>query len=260
MNIAFPAVIILLLTLPGILFIYSYRRGFWRTPVSLGPVQDELGKGIIAALIINVIVANGIEAVSDWTIDYQALAMVLSGWSGVDERAYSAHIEVLAGYPNQVVAYFMVVTLLGTVGGFALHKTVRWLKFDLMFDHFRFNNEWYYLFQGESRVFDVPQKQRTRSTIIELMSHEIGFVFISAAVEQAGATYLYWGVLSEYYFTKAGELDRLVLREVQQVVDPVDNEQFYPLRGDYLVLRYADIKNLNIDYKMVSDRPASTRA
>lgn len=272
MNIAFPAVAILLLTFPGILFIYSYRRGFWRTPVSLGPLQDELGKGIIAALIINVIVANGVEAISGWAVDYQALVTVLSGSSSVSEPTHSTHMNALAGYSNQVAAYFIVVNLLGTACGFALHIFVRWLKLDLRFDHLRFNNEWYYLFQGEARVFDVPQKQRARSTITELLSHEIGFVFISAVVEQSGASYLYWGVLSEYYFTKEGDLDRLVLREVQrrvitddekqppsdqQVVDPVDNDQFYPIRGDYLVLRYADIKNLNIDYKMFSDRPVS---
>jgi hypothetical protein len=54
MSIAFPALIVLLLLLPGILLRFSYRRGFFdRSPVTLGSVRDEIGPGIVRGLFIH---------------------------------------------------------------------------------------------------------------------------------------------------------------------------------------------------------------
>lgn len=48
MGLAFPALVVLLLLLPGVLLSYAYRRGFFRrTPVTLGPIRNEIGPGIV---------------------------------------------------------------------------------------------------------------------------------------------------------------------------------------------------------------------
>lgn len=54
MNIACPALIVLLLLLPEILLRFSYRRGFFgRSPMTLDPVSDKIGPGIVRDLVIH---------------------------------------------------------------------------------------------------------------------------------------------------------------------------------------------------------------
>lgn len=95
-------------------------------------------------------------------------------------------------------------------------------------------------------------------------------ISVSAIVEVAGQAYLYHGFLDEYFTDKDGQLDRIVLtaterRRIEQdraIEKPIqsagENEpdvgpqdvavRFYPITGDYFVLRYSEIITLNIHY------------
>jgi hypothetical protein len=54
MNIALPALIVLLLLLPEILLRFSYRRGFFdRSHMTVDPVSDEIGPVIVRGLVIH---------------------------------------------------------------------------------------------------------------------------------------------------------------------------------------------------------------
>ena len=62
MNVALPALAVLLLILPGILITYTYRKGFsWRSPIRLGSLQNELGLGIVFALSLHAIGINAAQ-------------------------------------------------------------------------------------------------------------------------------------------------------------------------------------------------------
>ena len=80
---------------------------------------------------------------------------------------------------------------------------------------------------------------------------------ISAIVEFKDAAYLYTGILCGYEVSDQGELDRLLLTQTQRrkLADDrsldgskADAVRFYPIAGDIFVLRYSEIKTLNVSY------------
>lgn len=101
------------------------------------------------------------------------------------------------------------------VGGLA-HKIVRANRLDLRYDALRFSNEWHYLFSGEARVFQVDQEDRTVATIKEFLDWDFSFVFVSVIVSIGEESTLYWGVLSDFYFDAAGQLEKIVLEDAQR--------------------------------------------
>ncbi|WP_457653826.1 hypothetical protein [Rhodocaloribacter sp.] len=151
--------------------------------------------------------------------------------------------------------------------GYGAHWIVRKYRLDLRWDALRFDNDWYYLFTGESRAFDIPEKERTRERLRALFEEEqIVYVFIAAVVEQAGSAFLYWGILSDFFFDPAGKLDRIILQSAQRrslardrkeedTRLPYESEVFYPIRGHYFVLPFANIRNLNVEYYISTREP-----
>jgi hypothetical protein len=106
-------------------------------------------------------------------------------------------------------------------------------------------------------------------------------VAIGAVVSLGGTAYLYTGVLVEYFLDDQGQLNRLVLtsagrrplsEDALQASEPgpsdwleiegslgegappaVTDERFYPIEGDYFVLRYSEVLTLNVRYLDLSD-------
>ncbi|MEO5930924.1 MAG: hypothetical protein ABIR47_13385 [Candidatus Kapaibacterium sp.] len=260
MNIAFPALVILLLALPGILLRYAYRKGlFWKSPVILGPLADEVGGGIIAALVLHALCLLVIEVCSHLTVDFESLLILLTGWPKLDVRQEQGVLYSISHYHAAVLIYFIGSNLLGVVLGYGLHWLVRVLHLDLRYSALRFSNEWHYIFWGEKRAFDQKLLD-----IKLLLTREVDITHISAVVDEGGESLLYWGILTEYHFNRAGELDLIVLeqasrrklsadRQIGNAADEIEEERFYPIRGDYLTLRYTNIRNLNIQYIVLPD-------
>ena len=86
---------------------------------------------------------------------------------------------------------------------------------------------------------------------------------IGAVVCLGSSAYLYTGVLVEYFLDDQGQLNRLVLASAarrplsddqaseggaDQGQPLVDEERFYPIEGDYFVLRYSEVLTLNVRY------------
>ncbi|MCG7964046.1 MAG: hypothetical protein N0E54_15205, partial [Candidatus Thiodiazotropha taylori] len=110
---------------------------------------------------------------------------------------------------------------------------------------FRFDTPWFYLLKGFNDEGD-----------------EADFVKLAVTVKQVEATYLYYGILEDFYLTDSGNLDRIILSSVvrrQLVADdasadqenaeqPGEAHRFYEISGDRLVFKYKDITSLNIEY------------
>jgi len=267
MNIAFPALVVLLLLLPGVLLSYAYRRGFFRkTPVTLGPLRDEIGPGIVWALLLHIISLALLHRGFGWMPDPQIFFGLVDGEPGSGEARGSG------GAVAELFTYLASLNGAAFMLGWSAHGIVRWLKLDLRYDWLRFSNEWFYLFSGEARVFETDQSKRDVPSIrMFVRGTSIDVVFDSAVVEQGDGAMLYWGLLSDYFFDAEGKLDKIVLQEAQRrrlATDaddgeaqlPVTDERFYPIRGNYLVIRYTDVLNLNIEYVVLDDPNAGDAA
>lgn len=264
MNLAFPALFVLLLLLPGILLSYSYRRGFFRrSPITLGPIRDEIGRGIVLAVFVHF------------------FAVVTSWWLGVWVPKIDVFLAVFAdvgGVPPLKAAeefksalwYLVATNGAALVVGGLLHGGVRWRQFDLRWEWLRFNNEWHYLFSGELWLFEKDTDQ------------SVDWVFASVVVDQGETSILYWGRLIDYVYDRAGTLDKIILEQAQRrflspesdrdlyppegdetsekkdtgtegTALPPASDRYYPIRGEYFVIEYENVQTLNVEYYEVLD-------
>lgn len=272
MNLAFPALFVLLLLLPGILLSYSYRRGFFRrSPITLGPIKDEIGRGIVLAIFLH---AGGLYVSwlsIGWVPQTDVFLAVFAGVGEVDPKVAAEEFTVGLWYLVVTNGVAFVVGLLG-------HGIVRYWELDLKRERLRFNNEWHYLFSGEARKFPTERKA------------SVDFVFISVVVEQGEDSILYWGLLSYYFFDRTGALDKIVLTDAQRrflstesdrgsnpsdseksdpssdkesnssddsetedVALPLSSDRYYSIRGEYFIIEYEGVQTLNVEYFEVLD-------
>ena len=73
---------------------------------------------------------------------------------------------------------------------------------------------------------------------------------------ESNISFLYYGVLEDFYLASSGQLDRVVLSDAMrrpiELDKPLSTDssvaRFYEIKGDRLILKYEDIKNINIEY------------
>ncbi|HVJ36621.1 MAG TPA: hypothetical protein VM687_02335 [Stenotrophomonas sp.] len=116
----------------------------------------------------------------------------------------------------------------------------------------------------KARDRDGPRSGRTPWHHLFEGAHPPGgrppdLVVISAVVEEAGQPLVLVGVLTDYFMDAEGRLDRLVLAAVSRCDRNGVPQPSLPIDGDYLVLRYAQVRSLSVRY-VEFDLPAHGEA
>lgn len=241
MNIAFPAIFIFLLILPGFAFRASFRKSE-KTNLDHKPFAEATFLGVLAAMLLHAIWVLLSGAVTNYTVDYQTAFTLLVGQRGVKlDSSIAAAME----HPQAIFVYHLSLLLFSWVAGALLRGAVtkyQWDQEGPLSPLLRFDTPWYYLFSAVGT------------------EKEIDGVYVSAIVPvNKDVSFLYTGILKEYFFADGGELERLVIsnasrRKIEQDKSMTADENqshkdcFYPIEGDYLVLRYSEIITLNIQY------------
>lgn len=258
MNIAFPALLILLLALPGAVFRYTYARGSWgwSSPISFRTISDELAYSAVFAVGLH-FVWLGIGSFFGHHADVISLLAMLSGNYGVRGERYESSLNSIAQHTGVVGFYHISLLLSAAVLGRLSHRFVRWAELDLKTQVFRFRNEWHYLLTGEILRFEE----------VSIDAREIDGVFLSAIIDH-GEQYLYRGIVEDWSFNAEGQLDTIRLRFTHRRRLEADrkteqqglpggfippDDRYYEIHGDLFVLRYAEVKTLNLDYFSLSE-------
>lgn len=271
MNLAFPALFIFLLTLPGILFRIGYRRGpngSWKHPFVIQSLGDEIAWSFGLAALFHVV---GISAWQKFQgpIDLKyPLALLVSGKDAMVESA----IERTAAGADEVALYFFSLGFAAYFLGLFAHSFVRSQGLDHRCRLFRYDNPWFYLLSGESLQAILPENPkllwaRKPNWWPFGRPRKADVVKISAAVKQGNDVYLYVGKLESFEFDRAGQLDRLVLSQASRrllsedrkpvesyVHDARKDGRFYPIETLYFVIRYADICTLNVEFIVLREK------
>ena len=264
MNIAFPAALIFLLILPGLIFRYAYARGswYWNSPVSLQQMSNELAYSVLFAVGLHAIWLGISDSVGH-PADIRALFVLLIANFGKDSQLLQGALNSVVDHTFEVFFYFISICFGAAVLGHVFHLVVRGLKLDRRTRILRFKNEWYYLLSGEVLSFEEVDDE----------GEEISGVYVAAVIEQGKTCYLYRGYLQDWSYDSEGELDLLRLRYAHRRALADDDSggsiasteeegqpgapdsRYYDIKGDYLLIRYADVKTLNLEYFSISDAP-----
>ena len=251
MNFAFPALFIFLLALPGLVFRYAYNKGTFghQSPVSFRTTTDEIGKSVLLSGILHGTWCLVLSAVG-YHIDWESAFVLLTGAYGKDDEYLSVALASFSQSPFEVVVYFLFLYAASWRLGKGLHIFVRRFHLDWKFRGiFRFNNEWWYRLRGEDfRVYyEIPL-----DALID--------TYIAAVVEFGNEVYLYRGILWDFDFDRAGNLDHIFLVDTHRRPLSEDrpagrkyrtkhrNKRFYTIEGDRFALRYGQIKTINLEY------------
>lgn len=261
MNFAFPAVFILLLVLPGIVCRYWYRKGNWKHPLTVEPIAEETAKSVLLAVVLHAVWASAVDLIG-YPVDLRAVLTLLIGHAGA---AFEQAVESALSAPGAVLAYFVSVYFVSGLSGYAAHRVVRGLKLDHKYRLFRFDNPWYYLFSGE--LGDFPEN----ADECDSERFNSGLVYLAAVMQQGSNAYLYYGQIESFEFDRQGSLDRIMLRYAvrrkleddrgaEEYQSPYEDDRYYKIgegSDDFLVLRYADLRTLNIEYTYITVEPAA---
>lgn len=218
------ALLIILFFLPGFIFNLGYYNS------ESIPLNFSLSHKTVVSLFVTLILhAIGLTILVyclNETLHFNYFFMLLSGMGSELVRSLTNHTIAFA------ITYLIFLYAVALATGIFLRWAVKKYRFD-RYPLFRIDSPWYYLFKGEGQADGVK---------------------IAATMEIAGESFLYVGILSGFFIDKEGNLDRLMLisaarRPLKKDKDASsETERFYPLDGHYFILKYAEMKNLNIEY------------
>jgi hypothetical protein len=267
MNFAFPALLVFLLVLPGIILRYSYARGpwGWASPTSMRRVSEELAYGVAFALVLHAVWLALVRWLG-FQPDVAAMVLMLLGNFGEQSQHLDRVLDSVAGYYPGIAGYLVSLYGAAAVAGNLGHRAVRQLRLDHLTKTFRFDNYWFYMLTGE--VLDFRENAED--------GREVDGVYCSAVVDHASGSYLYRGIVSDFTFDREGALDTIVLMDAHRrrlTDDRAEDEprppvgpaapdgRYYEIRGDFLILRTSEFRTLNLDYFAVTlEEPESVAA
>ncbi|QGZ64291.1 hypothetical protein [Paraburkholderia acidisoli] len=246
MNVAFPALFIFLVVLPGFLFRQFFQRNEVRT-FDHAPFSAVVLKAVLCAFVFDA--AGAVAAhVAGYEIELgDIVRLLVGGPASLDDL--NGRLAWLNAHPLAGSGYFVFTNGLALVAAFVWRGAVQRWQLDRSGHRLarltRGDAPWYYLFAG----LDHPKEDA------------IDGAMIAAVVEFREGTFLFTGILDDYEVNADGQLDRLMLIQAQrrrlesdrkydaasdQFID--DATRFYPIAGDVFVLRYDELKTLNVTY------------
>lgn len=236
MNVAFPALLIFLLVLPGLIF----NLAFYQTenaPLKYISLTHKAFVCSAFAILLHAIWLYLIVYLFLYNVNVDLILILLSG---AKDSKFSSAIATITTHEVFISAIYLISLYLGS---YLLGISLRWCirRFQLeKFNIFRIDSPWYYLFTGYDWKDGKPAGVR-----------------IAAIVEIAGKGYLYVGWLDKFYLDNNGSIDRLILtgamrREIEKDKKIPESDslvgRFYPIDGHYFVLKYSEAKSLNVQF------------
>ncbi len=263
MNIAFPAILFLILTLPGIIFRYTYRKGLWSSPFSMGTLSEEVAYGLSIALILHLAWISFAQLFFPYEPALEALlTMIIGEYSNV--HVYDRIVASITSHPVLLSSYFLSLYLFSALFGLGIHYLVRsdGLALDRRTRMFRFDNEWYYLLKGDIDRFGTQYRQRPPDGVM-----------VRTEIFLGNCVLCYRGLVHSFYFNKQGELDRILLTmahrefywltndlqrtDVAPTEEGLQKRQLDPLenlQGDFVVIKYSQLKSLDVEYLYLDEQ------
>lgn len=243
MNIAFGALLIFLLLFPGIILRIAYLEGPYSRRIIQSSLVDELILSLVPAFILQFLGYLIIEQlpIFPYGVDEKTFYLLLTGQQGVDFGQIESGI-------SHFFAYQFTVFLLAFGLGKLLRFVVLRQGWDILYPSLSVFNDWYYLLKGKL------------ATDVNL---PIVAVYADALVETKEGSYLYCGLIKDFFLSKDNGLDRVYFEEVYRRKLDKDlkaeaeketstakwlDDRYYSMPGEFFIIPYAQIKNLNVRY------------
>ena len=244
MSLAFGALLIVLLLLPGIGFRYAYIRS--------NSIRRSLDFSLLSEAVIMVVVALLLHTLGGAIVqalgpgpDVRILYLLATG-GGLAPEDY----QILANSFVPFLAYTLLLAATGVGIGYALQQLVLRKGYDQRYKGLRVLNDWDRYFTG----YVLPADRRKK----------LNFIWVDILVDGSGGNaVLYSGVLENYSLNREQVIDQVFISsairrhnlDLSGVLPAADatasQPPNYDLPGEYLVIPFSQVRNLNITYSYV---------
>lgn len=271
MNIAFPALFVFVLALPGIILRSSYREWAWECPVYPVPLGDAIARSLFGAAVLHAIWC-GFAEFFGFRVNFEDVLLVLTGGFGLPNTELSTRLHTMIKHPVAIGIYFLSLYV-GAAGlGLLGHVLVRHFRLDHKYEALRFDNFWYYVISGE-----FPYFAENISSYPHLKDAPRPIIFFSCVVTHGSRSFLYYGFPIKHYYDRfTGQLDRIHLKHVtyEELFSPreeakraraarkaaaageLDSPSLFlpqlPIIADFFILNRSDFHNLSVQYINIS--------
>jgi len=259
-NIAFTTLVILLLAMPGYIARAAYLTEDFSREVLPTNLTNDIALAILYSLPIHFVAVSTIiylyqHGYLSTNVDFEVVFRFLGGEYGRYGEEFGRLSSNLYQHMYRIAAYFVCVMAAALVIGIMLRKVVWEYRLDVKIPTlFRYRNRWLYLLTAREQLeLDEPH-----------------ITVVDALMELANETQLYRGMVVGFISNEAGDLEDLYLGDVfrGKFVESAGGEkkfEWQEVPGDSFVLKYREIRNLNISFLPASaaglhtlfvDRPA----
>jgi len=257
MSLALGAVITAVLLLPGIVFRYLYiRSDGLRKAIDLSLLNETIFI-LFSSLVLHVAGRAVMERVfkQDWGVEQ--LYLVLNGDDEPDFRLINANLD-------SFIFYILALCIISGVLAVLFQKLVVRQHWDEKIKVLRIYNDWDKYLSG--RVLDLE------------VGRDFDYVQVDVLVNADKQSILYSGILENYTLNKEQGIDRLFLSGVyrrdfdKNALEPLHSDQartqyaayrvseakqfderYYPMPGNFLVIPFGEVQNLNISYIRIKE-------
>jgi len=238
-NIALPALVILLGLLPGILFYYAYFAGRFE--------KRRAGVSALEEAAVYVVVAIPIDAAAFWLfkilgvdLDLRLIADILFG--NIAEPVLRQIADRFEANLVLTTVSYVSVLLMSAVAGGVLRQIVWTLRIDTYFGVFRLRHPWYYVLQARDKA---------------LPSDALAWVYILTEHAEE-KTRLYRGLVADYELGADGKLESIILRGAMRGKNRGQQFAWVAIPGDLFIVSGRAIHSINVEYWRIDDDPDSS--
>ncbi|CAH0999601.1 hypothetical protein LEM8419_00901 [Neolewinella maritima] len=246
MSLAFGALLTILLLLPGIGFRYAYIRS--------NSIRRSLDFSLLSEAVIMVVVALVLHTLGGLVTQAlgsppDARILYLLGTGGA---LAAEDYQVLTDSVVPFLGYTLFLSATGVGLGYALQQVVLRRGYDQRYKGLRVLNDWDRYFTG----YVLPAERRGK----------VNFIWVDILVDGSGGNaVLYSGVLENYSLNREQVIDQVFISSAIRRhnldlsgVLPADEGTTrqppnYDMPGEYLVIPFSQVRNLNITYSYVQE-------
>ena len=263
-SVAFTTLVILLFATPGYAARMAYHSGLYTSEVIPKNLMDDIATALLFSLPFHILGMGIIEhAHLKWAtvpgISFEVVFRLIAGDYGKDDIAFHGITANLYDYIHLISLYFLVLVVFAFGAGIAL-RTIVWNKeLDVKYRSlFGYRNQWLYSLYGRGRIANKKPGHIT-----------VGMV--DAIVLLDDKTRMYRGLVHGFTTDNEGTLKDITLflarrgkfKPTKKLISPGieegsnneagNNGEFYweQIPGDFFVLKYAEIKNMNVTYLQI---------
>lgn len=263
MSLAFSALLAAVLLLPGIIFRYLYiRSDSLRKSIDLSLLSESVFI-LLSSLLLHWLGRGLYKTFFGTEASLRPLYNLLTGKEAPDFAV------VNAGF-SPFVIYITALCVVAGLSALLLQRFVLYFGLDDKFKLLRIHNDW--------------DKYLSGSIVRRETGEDFDYVQVDVLVETGAGDVLYSGVLDNYTLNKDQMIDRLFLSDVYRRTftedapaaqrgrpgNPVTSvhavsdrrdftpDRYYRLPGNYLVIPFGQIRNLNIIYTRLREVASPT--